>query len=143
MIEPFIIICPFEEGVQAAAKFNFKPRDLAAHYLKNDFIEVVFNWSSDSGTMKYARQSARDYRDDGCSSMEIDFPEVKFQIIDDETGQELPWNSFFTVQIGLKTGDKEYEPLYMQNLKYGVAVYFAPKGWNSRQETVYNQEFNS
>lgn len=139
-LTPYFTLCSFDEGLKAADKFNFKPKELRAYELANGFIEVIFSWRSDSGTMKYVDKNFTSFGGGGASSLTVEFPDVKFRY-KDEDGKEISWDCFFDVEIGLKNqGEIEYEPLFVQNLKYEVAAYFAPKGWNCRNKLIWEEK---
>lgn len=142
-VTPFWEPTVFDEAIAAAEKCNFKPTNLSAYHHSNGFISVRFSWDS-TGEMKYAGTGCKNYAHNDCS-IELTFNQVKYRYKDLE-GVESDFDSSFHIEIGLQKEDSDesikYEPLFIQNLKYEVQVWFAPKGWEGEATEFFNMKLD-
>lgn len=142
-VTPFYEPDIFDEGIAAAEKFGFKPTNLSAYHHPNGFISVRFSWDS-TGEMKYAGTGYKSYAHNDCS-IELDFKEVKYRY-KDLNGVESDFDSTFRIEIGLQKEDSneqiKYQPLFIENLKYEVQVWFAPCNWEGEAKEFFNMKLD-
>lgn len=142
-VTPFYEPDIFDEGIAAAKKFSFKPTNLSAHHHPNGFISVRFSWNS-TGEMKYAGTGCKSYAHNDCS-IELDFKGVKYRYKNLE-GVESDFDSTFRIEIGLQKEDSDerikYQPLFIENLKYEVQVWFAPRNWEGEATEFFNMKLD-
>jgi hypothetical protein len=138
-IKPFIELSSFLAAQNLYKKRGFEITRSSMRKLKNGFIEVVVEWAGD---LKYATSGGKMYSGNSVSQT-VEFP-VKFRFTTSR-GKKTRMSTNLSFDVGLQTVTKkgeysevrlDYSPLFFQNLKYGVAVYFGPKGWDSIKERI-------
>ena len=115
-------------------KYGFRVRDIQLQSLKDGWLCVSLNWTSDKDTtlFKYCYSAGTMFTDDATSQ------EVNFTYLSKRFKASL--------DIGIQTVDPEediqYSVKYFQNTKYGIAVYFAPKNAHQVKETIEQYDFD-
>jgi hypothetical protein len=124
-------LCIDEWGcdTRSMKKYGFHYTDASLRKMKNGWLEAVVNWGADKDSYLFktcynaGRLLCTDY--------------VNQQLRFDN----LPKSFKFSIDIGLQLinptkGEIQYTPEYFVNLKYGVAVYFSPNGWQSGSKLI-------
>ena len=116
-------------------KYGFRLQDATLREMRNGWLEVVVNWTSekDSYLFKYCRNDGKMFTDDA-TSQSLGFVNLSKRFkCELEIGIQLD-------NVKSK-GRIKYDVEYFQNLKYGVAVYFSPKGWESNSKVIEEHTF--
>lgn len=134
MIQPYVRVPSFCSGAEAVTKkHNFVIDKVIATKHKNGLISVIVNWDKASSNFRSMQPYGRMY---GYSDIEYHLtPSVKttYRFTVDGRRMTVP----YSIDVGLCTTDESkinYEPLFFENLKYGVRVWFGPKGWDSDED---------
>ena len=103
---------------------NLHITDAAAYTHGSMFIRVHVNWNDANCRAKYGVHDSMMFSTDSVH-LTIKFPDLPYIWTDIEGGKH---DSVIGIEVGLKKsngGNIGYRPLYFDNLKYGVDVYFA------------------
>tara|TARA_R110000868_G_scaffold326602_1_gene587615 strand:- start:20 stop:460 length:441 start_codon:yes stop_codon:yes gene_type:complete len=101
------------------------------------WIRAHIRWNCKVTDTKYAvlgdRSSSYNQQ-----SANITFPNVKYRFRGtNRDGTKYSFTCKSTIEVGLFTKDNSklgYSPKFLENLKWGVNVYFAPKNWNTKPD---------
>lgn len=145
MIKPFIELSPFTAAQNLYKKHKFEIDRISMRRLKNGFIEVIVEWGGD---LKYVTDGGKMFSSNSVSQT-LEFSH-KFRYTSrrpDIHGKKSRHTTTLSFDVGLQTVTKKgnysrarlnYRPLFFQNLKYGVAVYFGPKNWEQIKEHLHD-----
>jgi len=118
-----------DDAVRVAKENGFLLTSLVAKKLVNGFICVTVDWDGNH-LFKYATLESTAFGLDK-KFMTLQFEGAKYTI---PSEKDHVFN--YTIEIGLETDDQSqlrYEPLFFQNTKYGVQVYFGPNDWDTEK----------
>jgi hypothetical protein len=126
----------FDEAAAIEKRIGFRFTDICARKYPNGFIGVIVNWEAsgdESHNVSHGTLGCKMYAVENVS-LEVCFPELTYRIGDND------WDTNFEIEVGISSlfenGKVPYEPLFFQNLKYGVEVWFGPKDWDLNGETL-------
>jgi hypothetical protein len=121
---------------------NCEINEIKVRKHSNGWISVYAAWqekgkeTKDFHKFKYPKLASKNfgYEDTSCT---FEFPETK-----DPSGEAT-----LTIGLQLKNPEEEngrigYDPVFHENNKYGVTVWFAPKNWEDWNNCTLLEEFN-
>lgn len=135
-ISSFIRMQPFDEAEAIAKQSKFYITEFKSLKLANGFIQIVVDWGDADFRFKSGVLGIKTFAYNYCS-LEVRFPLADFNYSGE--GGDIR-ETEMAIEVGISNesdGEKiNYTPLFFQNAKYGVVVYFAPNGWNDENDSI-------
>lgn len=154
MIKPYIEI-PFLSDEQAKDLCGFELTYFCASKNDCDLLCIQADWRG-SWETKYPKFDGTSHSSWGDEKVRFKFQDAPIIIGDDgelikEKSKETDLETHFGLEIGFYEEDEDKQGgfldinyLFHQNTKYGVVVYFAPKGWKGfdRKEILVEERID-
>lgn len=152
-IHPIVELPKHHQGaMRLLDRYAFKITDVEFAKHSNGFLCVTVNWTADDPMFKNGVKGCTEYSY-STVSMEISFPRAKYRWKVARTDMTRFFNSSVGLRIGIQRllphsdfesfGKIGYEPLFFQNLGWGVQVWFAPQNWQKHdtRKVIFSKRF--